>query len=316
MTDGELAVDEEGAEQVDPADQAEVRPGEGSESWRVERPAERVGAVGGLPADVRDRLDDDGGDGRGDDRDQHRALDLEHVQGDQYEDADEEHQDRPAHELALDAQFDGGAGAGSHDAGVDEADEGDEEADADRDRRAQRLGDGLEDGRAEAGEHEDGDDDALPHHEAHGLRPGHLRREGEGDERVEPETGGDAEREPSDDAHQDGHDARDQRRRGGDHADGHADGDRVDLCVRLVEEHGRAGDQVEVLVGRGADDERVQGDDVGHREERDETTTDLTPDGRAALGDVEEAVQAGLWCRVLEGGLSGRGRIRNHGCTS
>ena len=101
---------------------------------------------------------------------------------------EDEDEGGPAVQGAVDAELDGRA-ARADDAGVDEADEGDEEADADRDRRAQRLGDGLEDGRAEAGEHEDGDDDALPDHEAHGLRPGLLRREGEGDERVEPEAG-------------------------------------------------------------------------------------------------------------------------------
>ena len=44
------------------------------------------------------------------------------------------------------------------------------------------------------------------------------------------------------------------------------------------------------FIGLGADDERVQHDDVGHREEGDDAAADLPAHRRAALGDLEERV--------------------------
>src|SRR5699024_183948 len=55
-----------------------------------------------------------------------------------------------------------------------------------------------------------------------------------------------------------------------------------------------------------ADDQRVQHDDVGHREERDDPAPDLGADRRAALGDLEETVDRA-------GALGGRGGVhRGH----
>ena len=47
-----------------------------------------------------------------------------------------------------------------------------------------------------------------------------------------------------------------------------------------------------VRVWHRTDDQRVEHDDVGHREERHQPTADLPRDGRAPLGDREEPVQA------------------------
>ena len=46
-------------------------------------------------------------------------------------------------------------------------------------------------------------------------------------------------------------------------------------------------------VGHEAEDERVEHDDVGHRQEGHDAAADLAPDGRAALADPEVAVEAG-----------------------
>jgi hypothetical protein len=78
------------------------------------------------------------------------------------------------------------------------------------------------------------------------------------------------ERHPADDAHQDGHHRRDE---GGD------PGDRRDA------------EQLAVGVRRGADDERVEHDDVGHRREGGQPGEHLALDGRAPPGDLEEAVE-------------------------
>ena len=57
-----------------------------------------------------------------------------------------------------------------------------------------------------------------------------------------------------------------------------------------------------------AEDERVQHDDVGHREEGDEAAADLAADGRAALGDLEEPVESAGWghCRPWPSQVSWR----------
>jgi len=49
---------------------------------------------------------------------------------------------------------------------------------------------------------------------------------------------------------------------------------------------------ISVGIGGGADDERVEHDDVGHREEGREAAADLALHGRPALGDAEVAVEA------------------------
>ena len=103
-------------------------------------------------------------------------------------------------------------------AGVDEADQRDEQADADGDRDLQLRRDGVEDGLPEAGQHEDQDHQALEDDQAHRVRPGHLGGDRERDERVQPEAGRQRQREVGHDPHQDRHHARHQRRTGGDQA--------------------------------------------------------------------------------------------------
>jgi hypothetical protein len=80
-----------------------------------------------------------------------------------------------------------------HETGIDQADQADEYADADRDRRFQRRRDGSEHGRPEAGENEQHDDEALDDDQAHRFWPGHLRRDGDRDQAVDAEPGGDGE---------------------------------------------------------------------------------------------------------------------------
>ena len=48
--------------------------------------------------------------------------------------------------------------------------------------------------------------------------------------------------------------------------------------------------QVAVGILDEPEDQRVEHDDVGHREEGDDAATDLAGDGRAALGDLEEGI--------------------------
>ena len=97
------------------------------------------------------------------------------------------------------------------------------------------------------------------------------------DDRVQAEARGERQREVGDDAHEDGEHARDERGR-------RRDGRQV-RDVAAAEEQSVAG-------ADRADDQGVEHDDVAHREEGDETTTDLGTDGRAALGDLEVAVDS------------------------
>ena len=132
------------------------------------------------------------------------------------------------------------------------------------------------------------------HDQAHRVGPGHLAGDREGDERVEPEPGGQGQREVGDDAHQDRHHAGDQRRAGRDRRQ-----------VRRV----AAAEELAVGVRREAEDERVEHDDVGHREEGDDPAADLAADGRAALGDLEEAVE----CRAPRRPVVCGAHARHHG---
>ena len=88
----------------------------------------------------------------------------------------------------------GGAASpvGVDEAGVDEADERDEQADADRDRELQLDRDGVEDQAPQAGRGEQHDDEAVDDDEAHRLGPGDLSRPRDREERVDAEARGEA----------------------------------------------------------------------------------------------------------------------------
>ncbi|MEZ5202220.1 MAG: hypothetical protein R2742_13350 [Micropruina glycogenica] len=78
---------------------------------------------------------------------------------------------------------------------------------------------GVEDRAAEACDHQNGDQHALPDHQAHGLQPGHLRRDGVRHHGIQTEAGGRRDRKAGVGAHQNGRQAGDQRssyRDGGD----------------------------------------------------------------------------------------------------
>ena len=64
-------------------------------------------------------------------------------------------------------------------AGVDEADERDEQADADADRGLELRRDGVEHRLPEAGEHEHQDDEALEDDQAHRVGPASSRAAGD-----------------------------------------------------------------------------------------------------------------------------------------
>ena len=218
-----------------------------------------------------DGLDDRGQNGGGRDADEDGALHLPHVQDDHEEQAEEEHEDRPALKRPAQPQLQRGA-AGSHHLGVHQADEGDEQADAHADRGLDMGRDGLEDGLAETGEHQDEDNDALDDDQPHGVGVGHAVHadQGVGDHRVDAQPRRQGHGVVGDQAHEDGHDPGDQGGAGGDLLGGAQRGDALVL---------------------GGQDERVEHEDVGHREEGDDAAADLAGDGRTALGDAEEPVE-------------------------
>ncbi len=182
------------------------------------------------------------------------------------------------------------ADAGTPDeAGVDQADQRDEEADADADRDLELRGHGVEHRLAEAGQHQHQDDHALEDDQAHRVGPGHARGDRERHERVEPEAGRQRERVVGHDAHQDGEHAGDER------------GGRGDACEVA------AAEQLAVGVRRRQQDDRVQHDDVGHREEGDDAAADLAAERGASLGDLEERVHSGT-PRTCQGRMGQRGR--------
>src|SRR5699024_7222162 len=118
----------------------------------------------------------------------------------------------------------------------------------------QRVGYGVEDGRANAGGAEDDDDDAVDDRQPHRLRPGDLSDHGDGEEGVHAQARSQGEGQTRDDSEEDGDDTRDEA------------GDRGQLGeVERVAHH---------VLGS-AEDERVEHDDVGHRDEGDDASADL-----------------------------------------
>ena len=166
--------------------------------------------------------------------------------------------------------MDGGR-ARAHDTCIDQANESDEQAQAHRDRCLQGGGDGTEDRLAEAREDQQEDQDTFPRDDTHGLAVAEAcpQDQGEGDDRVEAKACGQGQRIVGNDAHEDRHDARNQRGTGGD---------------ALGRNRTIRGDGV-------AQDSRVDNQDVSHREEGDDSTANLMTNGRAARGNLEERIE-------------------------
>ena len=218
---GEDADPLEAAEQREVADQREVGRADDAVGQRrhLQRPAARVDAVGGEGrADVGDRLDDDREHGGRDDPDEQRTLDLADDEHAGQQQADDEDQQRPAGELAVDA-----------------------EADRDDALRARRMkpastspmivrkkpmptaiavfscgGMASKTAWRKPVSTRTRDEQALEHDQAHDLGPGQLGGRVDGDDRVDAQAGGQRERVAADDAHEDRHDAGDQRGHRGD----------------------------------------------------------------------------------------------------
>ena len=113
-------------------------------------------------------------------------------------------------------------------------------------------------------------------------------RHSEGHEGVEPQAGRQRQGVV-------GHDTHEQRHHAGDQCGGR--GDHVEVG------RGAAAEELAGGVGLGPDDQRVQHDDVGHREERRQPAADLAAHGGTALGDLEEGVEsAGRGGRSRGGG--------------
>ena len=140
--------------------------------------------------------------------------------------------------------------------GINQPDKGDKEADSRHDRGFEALGDRLEYGGAEAGEHQHGHNKTCDNHQAHNICP---RQPGSGCDRggqqcIHTQPRRHRERLPGYNTHEDGHYAGDER------------GDRGNL---------RHAKGISRRVCAGADHQGVEDDDITHSEERGETATNL-----------------------------------------
>ena len=127
----------------------------------------------------------------------------------------------------------------------------------------------------EAGEHQEQDDHALDHDKTHRVGPGHVAGDRVRHEGVEAESGGERERVVRDHAHQD-------RQHAGDQGGGRRD--------RREWVDARAVAEVAPSMSGEAQDDRVEHDDVGHREEGDDAASHLARDRRTSFGDLEACV--------------------------
>ena len=160
---------------------------------------------------------------------------------------------------------------GSDEAGVDEPDEQDEQPDTGRDRGLQLDRHGIENQPAQAGRRQRDDDEPVDDDQPHRFWPGQRADQSRGDEGVETEPRGECERQPGNDAEQDGHDTRGQRCHGRD----------------LFEFQLVAGDVLDA-----GQNDRVQHDDVCHRDERDYAAAKFVGDRGPSCRDLEEPIEA------------------------
>ncbi len=277
-----------GTEQREVSDEGEVR-------YRNERvrnrrnvqvPALRV--LRGLAAERSYLLNDDRNDGSTEDRPEHCTLDLAGGEKNDRREAQNEHEERPRVDGSCRTKLNRGSRLGARyvvehcrngdETCVDQTDECDEETDTNGDGSLEARRNCTEDSLAEAGEHEDQDDETLEDDEAHAVCPGHAWHLDDGvrNERVDSQTSSDCDWVVCYGTHGDRHDRCDE---------GGCCRDERDTCTwdrwvtrcQLGAEEGAGG------VGGEAEDKWVEDDDVAHREERDETTADFTAHGRTTL---------------------------------
>src|SRR5690606_39499058 len=134
------------------------------------------------------------------------------------------------------------------------------------------------DGLAQPGYHQEADEQALQHDQAHRVVPAHQGGDLEGDDGVQAQSGGERERQIAPDPHDDGH-------HGGHQGGGGGELHGVELLAELV-------------LGA-AQDEGVEHQDVGHGEERGETAAYLPGEGGSPGGDPEEPVEGVAAVRPL-----------------
>ena len=212
-----------------------------------------------VPGRVLDLVEEDA-DGEGaEDADEHGGFDLVGLQDGDEDDAEDGELGAVLVEVA---EGDGGGGALDDDAGVDQADEGDEEADASGDGGVELVGDGGDEFLADASEGEQEEDDAGEEDGAEGGLPGdvHALDDGVGEVGVEAHAGGEGEGVVGEGSHHDG-------------AEGGA-------------EAGGSGDGGEGHAGLG-EDGGVHEDDVGHRDEGGEAGEELDAPGGLVLVKLE-----------------------------
>ena len=151
---------------------------------------------------------------------------------------------------------DAGGGVAHHDAGVLEADEGDEQSDAGGDGHLDLLGDALEDQLSKAGEGEEQEDQAVHQHQHQGVGVGETHAQADGVDEVGIET--------------------------------HAGGLRQGQVGQEADEHGahdggEGGGNVDRAIGdvgaEGGEHACVDHEDVGHGHEGGESGKDLSTDG-------------------------------------
>ena len=159
-----------------------------------------------------------------------------------------------------------GCRIGDDDLGVQQADEGDEQADAGRDGFLQGNRDGVEDGFADIGQGQDDENQAFKEDGGQGHFPGvaHLQDDGKGEEGVQAHARCQGEGVVGKEGHAQRPDEGGQGRRREDGAFVHAGG---------------------------THDGRVDGQDVGHGHERRDASQDFRADRRAVFTQVKEPVE-------------------------
>ena len=170
-------------------------------------------------------------------------------------------------------QIHAGGGVVDHDAGVLQADEGDEQADTGGDGHLDLMGNGVEDDLAQTGNGQQHEDDAVEQHQHQGVGIAQAQAHTHGVDEigVEAHAGGLRQRQVRQQADEQG---AHHGGNGGGHIDGAvADAQHVCAVTKGVREH------------TGVDHQNVS-----HSHEGGDTGHDLRPDGGAFFGYMEETI--------------------------
>ena len=214
------------------------------------------------------------------------------MQHHQQQETEQAQQDWPPLQAATNSEGDRGTRARANHARIHKSHKRDEQANSNTDRRPQGIRDSPENHFPDTSKDEYQNEDALPDNQTHRLRPRHRRGDDVGKQGVNAQACCDPHRESSPDTHSNRHDGSHE----GSHCHHHdfvvINASSIETGASSVEEFRSSIEEFAILIRCGTDDERIESQDVCHREEGDDAAANFARRRRTTFCQVEPLIKS------------------------